>query len=99
MRLRKSEWLDEWYLLVSDEGYEPAGVNIEGTLSEWFQIANAIKQNSSIFFKRCCVRIEDDTITFYSPRNSSEGDVALCCRAEAEKFADGIINEAMIFEI
>jgi hypothetical protein len=62
--------------------------SVEGSLAEMKEIAAAIRNRSSVDFRRCAVRCDDSSAYFCSPRNSErEGS---CTLAEADNLASQI---------
>lgn len=68
VRLRKSDWIKDWYVLDPD-----AGISIEGTWAEWNELVDALaagKHGHS--FTRCGFFYNSSGhVLFYSPRNSA----------------------------
>lgn len=69
-RLRKSKWLDDWYV-VDGSWAQP-----EGTAAEWRMVVDAIKvKRSDRPGRRIGVTVHDDgRVKFYSPRNCTGPD-------------------------
>lgn len=65
--LRKSEWLDDWYVV------DGCSAMPEGTAEEWQQVIEALKSGKD---HRVATRIAVRTLVwgveFYSPRNSCD---------------------------
>lgn len=64
-----SEWLDDWYVL-SGCGW----VCVEGKLSEWQAVAEAIRNGENISFRRVACRIRPRGVELWSPRNARGRD-------------------------
>lgn len=60
--------------------------DVEGTSAEMRAIARAIEDGGSEFFGRCAVCVHGDSVTFWSPRNTSDVGPKIT-RAEAEALA------------
>lgn len=69
-RLRKSDWIDDWYV-VDGSWAQP-----EGTAAEWHMVIEAIKaKRSEQPGRRIAVTAYDDgRVKFYSPRNCTGPD-------------------------
>lgn len=67
MTFRKSDWLEDWYL-IEDCGTDAC---VEGTQKEMLAVADAIKEKKDAYFKRCAaIKSNSDRYRFFSPRNS-----------------------------
>jgi len=67
--VEKSEFLDDWYVL-SGTGW----VCVEGHLSEWKQVAEAIRAGNDINFRRVACQKARGGVSLWSPRNAAGRD-------------------------
>jgi hypothetical protein len=93
LTLRKSEYLDDWYVLEKENGRPTGFVCVEGDRSEWIGIANAMKVRESCRHKRCAASTRDNgsRYEFYSPRNSIGTCEAELHGEEIDRFASEVI--------
>jgi|GEM_PF-7039520 len=59
--------------------------DVEGTRAEMLEIAKAIRERKSAWFKRCAVSFNDGSAWFESPRNSTLA--GSCALGEADELA------------
>lgn len=87
------EWLDP----IGNNGFQYMNSErisdacVEGTAFEMIEIAQAIKSHSFASFKRCAVSVEGNSVSFYSPRNSTMDGVTTL--EEADEFANQVLSE------
>jgi hypothetical protein len=103
LRLDKSDWLSDWYVLNGGYCTIP-----EGTPEEWMQIAKGMRERKPVHFKRCAAWYDKnlDCYRFCSPRNSyGESDSCSTSSGKAiDELADHILKvlqdngEPCIFE-
>lgn len=91
--LRKSEWLEDWFVVDGAPFGQP-----EGTSAEWKAAIEAIKRKERYRdARRLGVRILPGGFGFYSPRNvTSEDDYVSLCAREVQEFieqAEALLRE------
>ena len=78
--LRKSEWIDDWYVLSAQKG---CFADPEGSSVEWRAVIAAVKNDTAIYFKRIAVEMQaDGSARFVSPRNARDENDYVNVRAE-----------------
>ena len=91
--LRKSEWLDDWYVIKPHHGTGQP----EGTSEEWKAILEAMKKRERESFRRVGVRFDGEgNAMFRSPRNSMNDDEAVIPAGEVDSwisYAEGILGQ------
>lgn len=73
LTLRKSEFLDDWYVIERRSGGDISDACVEGTAAEMLAIAATITARGYFGARRCAVEFSDGAFLFWSPRNS-QGD-------------------------
>jgi hypothetical protein len=91
-QLRKSDWIDDWYVLADDDGRDVGSASVEGTMDEWIEIAKAMKRRESCSHRRCAAHWCGHHYSFNSPRNSM-GEEACLFGDEIDRFADSVLAQ------
>jgi hypothetical protein len=90
--LRKSLWLEDWYVIEPHHGTGQP----EGTDEDWKAILEAMKKRESESFRRVGVKFDGEgNAMFCSPRNSMDDDEAVIPAAEVDSwiaYAEGVLR-------
>ena len=68
---RPSSWLDDWYVIEYENGWDISDASVEGPRDHITAIAQAVIDGRAESFKRCAVdTTSEGGFVFWSPRNS-----------------------------
>jgi len=88
LTVRRSEWTADWYVIETEGGLDVNEASIEGGLADMRELATAIKGRASQSCgRRAGVIINGNRCAFYSPRNSSDGELSWFDLANADALA------------